>query len=271
MAATLLGCSSDSSTGKATQPVTPGAACSTEGAKAPSVDGCNSCTCTGGVWACTEMACVDGGGGVGAAGGGGTGTAGAGGTGTAGAGGTAGAAGGGGSPSLTWYTTCGDPVCGPGGTTSTGETPCTTSETEGAACTDEGRLCDPGTGCGTNLICATTDPKTGPGGCPISRARFKKDIQYVTPAERTAYAARVLETPLATWRYKSSTDSRKHLGFIIEDVEPSPSVDAARDRVDLYGYTTMVVAALQEQAAEIAALRAEVQALRSAEGPTKSR
>jgi hypothetical protein len=32
-------------------------ACGTEGATVPSTDGCNTCVCTGGSWACTDQAC----------------------------------------------------------------------------------------------------------------------------------------------------------------------------------------------------------------------
>jgi hypothetical protein len=39
-------------------------------------------------------------------------------------------------------------------------------------------------------------------------------------------------------------------------------VDASRGRIDLYAYTSMAVAALQQQAREIAALRREVARLK---------
>jgi hypothetical protein len=48
-----------------------------------------------------------------------------------------------------------------------------------------------------------------------------------------------------------------------EDVEPSPSVDSPNDRVDLYGYTSMAIAALQEQRRQIEGLKAEVRELRT--------
>jgi len=66
---------------------------------------------------------------------------------------------------------------------------------------------------------------------------------------------------LATFRYRQNA-SRTQLGFIIDDAEPSPSIDPARDMVDLYAYTSMAVAALQTQAHEIEALRNEVRSLR---------
>ena len=53
-----------------------------------------------------------------------------------------------------------------------------------------------------------------------------------------------------------------HQPGIPDEVEPSLSVDAPDDMVDLYGYTTMTVAALQAQARELAALRREVAGLK---------
>ena len=73
----------------------------------------------------------------------------------------------------------------------------------------------------------------------------------------------LLKFPLASYQYNgpwASGDS--HLGFIIDDVEPSPSVAPNGETVDLYGYTTMAVAAVQEQAREIDQLEREVASLR---------
>ena len=50
----------------------------------------------------------------------------------------------------------------------------------------------------------------------------------------------------------------------VEVIRPAVSVDgkpAGGEQVDLYAYTTMAVATIQEQAREIARLRAEVQSL----------
>jgi hypothetical protein len=66
---------------------------------------------------------------------------------------------------------------------------------------------------------------------------------------------------LATYNYKTTVDdpNPKHLGFIIEDNPPqSPAVDWSHDRVDLYGYLSMVVATMQVQEKEIAELRREL-------------
>jgi hypothetical protein len=90
---------------------------------------------------------------------------------------------------------------------------------------------------------------------------MKRDIAYIGEEERRALAARTLATRLATYRYKGS-DPSPHLGFIIEDDPASPAVLATKDRVDVYAYTSMAVATLQEQARELSELRAEVAELR---------
>jgi hypothetical protein len=101
--------------------------------------------------------------------------------------------------------------------------------------------------------------------CPISQRKAKKDIAYLTDDERRRLSEELLRFPLATYRYKSEADGeRPHLGFIIDDVAPSPAVVASGERVDIYGYSTMTVAALQTQASEIAELRREVAELRRA-------
>jgi len=170
---------------------------------------------------------------------------------------------GGASGDLKWFSTCGPPVCRPApgsGGVSSGIPSCGSAETEGASCTVPDSECDTGAACSGPLRCTTSDP-TGGGQCPVSRAAYKTDIQYLTAAERAALARDAEAIPLVRYRYKSGPE-RQYLGFIIEDVEPSPSVDSPHDRVDLYGYTSMAIAALQEQRREIDALRAEVRALR---------
>ena len=155
------------------------------------------------------------------------------------------------------WATCGDPVCG--GHTDRGVPACT-SETVGEACDGDGEQCDPGDDCNSYIVCAASDPRLE--GCPISRRAFKQDIAYLTTAERAELVDDLLALPLARWRYIAAPD-RVQLGFILEDVEPSPSVDSARDQVNLYGYVSMAVAAIQQQSLEIEALRSEVAALRA--------
>jgi hypothetical protein len=101
-----------------------------------SSDGCNDCSCeANGRAACTLRACADSG-----------------------------------APSsLSWFKTCGAPVCGPNTNGPTGQPLCT-NEKVGDHCIGQGAMCDPGVGCGVNLVCAASDPTKNPGGCPI-RAR----------------------------------------------------------------------------------------------------
>jgi hypothetical protein len=179
-----------------------------------------------------------------------------------GSGGHSGGSGGsGGAAGLTWYTTCGDPACG-----MASDDPALAdcmAQMEGAACSTDGDACEiAGDNCNVNLVCASSDPKDQ--GCPISQAAAKYDIDYLSDRDRERIREEVVTMPLATWKYTSEGRGEKeHLGFIIDDQPPSsPAVRPSGERVDLYGYTSMAVAAIQAQQREIEALRREVQALR---------
>jgi hypothetical protein len=97
----------------------------------------------------------------------------------------------------------------------------------------------------------------------ISRREFKKDIDYVTDQERQELASEALSIPLATYRYKTEpANDKKHLGFIIDDQpDPSPAVQTDRTRVDEYGYTSMLLATVQQQQKQIDALTKKVDSL----------
>lgn len=181
-----------------------------------------------------------------------------------GGGGSGGSGGGGGSaPALALYTTCGDPACSMD--SDDPNLPDCTTEKEGDPCTTEGQTCEiVGDTCNANLVCATSDPKDQPGGCPISLASAKHDIEYLSEADRERIRGEVASMPLATWRYDTEEKGEKeHLGFIIDDQPASsPAVRPSGERVDLYGYTSMAVAAIQAQEKEIDALRQEIEALR---------
>jgi len=157
-----------------------------------------------------------------------------------------------------WYFSCGDPVC-----TSyrppTGVPRCT-SESPGQSCSVEGSRCDPMDSCNRLLVCAQSDPRLA--GCPISSRRFKRDVAYLTDAEREACAREVRGLRLARYRYEGSDEIR--LGFILEDHPPAVAVDRAREQVDLYGYSSLAVAALQAQDRRLEALEREVRELRAA-------
>lgn len=162
---------------------------------------------------------------------------------------------------LQWHTTCGDPVCS-GYTKPDGVEPCTPAQLEGSLCDVEGATCDPISDCNALLVCASKDPKQQEGGCPISRAKFKTDIEYLEPADLARHADELASLRLATYRYRDApADAPARLGIILEDNEQGVWVDARHDRVDLYGYASLAVAALQVQQRQIASLTAEVERL----------
>lgn len=164
-------------------------------------------------------------------------------------------------PAPRWYFTCGDPVCR--GPQPHPGIPACSAERPGDACPAVGSSCDPTDACNRLIVCATSDPAQQPVGCPISRARFKRDIEYLSQADLARLHDELRGMRLATYRYRAAgPPDRTHLGFIIEDVEPSLAVDRERDMVDLYGYASMAVAALQVQAKQIESLEREVAALR---------
>ncbi len=160
---------------------------------------------------------------------------------------------------LNYYVTCGNPVCGTQWQATPG-IPLCTSEKTGDSCSAAGTQCDPKLGCGQMLICASSDPKQK--GCPISKAQYKTEIQYLTPSDQDQLSNQLLQTRLASYRYTASgPQGRRHLGFIIDDDPHSPAVDPERDMVDLYGYLSMAVATIQNQQRQIDQLQQQIKAL----------
>ncbi len=157
-----------------------------------------------------------------------------------------------------WYSTCGDPACSGYRGPTDGVAVCT-DQTEGTACDTEGAQCDLETDCNTFMLCTTEDPKASEYGCPISRAKHKHRIHYLTAAEQQEARTTLLNTRLARWHYRwDAPDRAPHLGFLIDDQPDSPAVQADGEHVDLYGYTSLTVAAVQAQDAELQALRTEL-------------
>ena len=74
-------------------------------------------------------------------------------------------------------------------------------------------------------------------------------------------AAEVARVKLARYHYKADAEKKPHLGFIIEDRPMSPAVEPDRDRVDLYGYTSMAVAALQVQNKQLQAQQKQLEGM----------
>jgi len=136
----------------------------------------------------------------------------------------------------------------------------------GDACTGPTQMCI--YGCATGMSRTCTDgvwvSSSSPGGCPVSTRRAKRDIHYLSTAEADAVAAQVSRTRLATWEYiDPALRGRRHLGFILEDQPGSYAEDPEARMVDLYGYTSMLLATTQAQQRQIDALQHQVEALRA--------
>ena len=125
---------------------------------------------------------------------------------------------------------------------------------------------DSGVRCGAVEVCASQDPTRPPNICPISSRQYKDAIEYVDDTGLKELHDETLGMRLATYNYKAQADdpNPKHLVFIIEDnPRSSPAVDWSHDRVDIYGYLSMVVATMQVQEKEIAELRRELEVARA--------
>ena len=130
----------------------------------------------------------------------------------------------------------------------------------GSACTTANKTCRYACGPGGARLCQQGAWYTASGGpCPVSSRRAKKNILYLSEAERQRVAEDLARFKLATYEYRDpALGDRRYLGFIIEDVPGSPAVDRDGTMVDLYGYTSMLVAAVQAQGEALAKLQAEL-------------
>ncbi len=178
-----------------------------------------------------------------------------------------------GCPEFRWYAGCRARI--PGDRPCPASLICTTQEV-GAPCGEPGaHCCQPesrclGGECNAPLVCTDRDPRNFP--CPISRRRYKHDIEYLAQRDLEQLHGKLLATNLTRFRYNGEPASvPPHLGFIIEDVEPSPNVDSEHDAVDLYGYVSMAVATIQVQDGELKALRREIDTLRRRLGRLEER
>jgi hypothetical protein len=153
--------------------------------------------------------------------------------------------------------------------------PCRLDEAGQCSCPPPFTICGQQV-CGPHEFCCSSLPVTTPtcfdsrttSTCPISRRVYKSDVEYLRPADAQRLRDELMRFRLATYRYRDQRAAQpEHLGFMIDDVVPSASVTGRTgDTVDLYGYTSMAVAALQVQARQIESLEREVKALRAAVG-----
>jgi hypothetical protein len=135
----------------------------------------------------------------------------------------------------------------------------------GSACTTANKTCTYACGTGGARLCKNGAWYAADGGpCPVSARRAKKNIVYLGAIERDRIARELAAFKLATYEYRDKTlAGKRHLGFIIDDVPDSPAVDRDGNMVDLYGYASMLVAAVQAQGEEIARLKAELARLKA--------
>ena len=156
---------------------------------------------------------------------------------------------------LQFYTSCGDPVCG-GYTGSTEGLPLCEGEMEGDSCEQEGFECDLEDMCNRVLRCSSEDIAVD---CPVSKAKYKRDIQYISAERANELAIELQKMKMAEWEYRNDPIGEKtHLGFIIDDQPNSPAVHANGEQVDLYGYTSMAIIAIQQQQAQIQRLEQRI-------------
>jgi len=172
---------------------------------------------------------------------------------------------------LHWFYSCGYPVCRVDGNDAIPGVPACTTQQVGAACAVRDAECNPGAGCGVRLVCTDRDPRTR--GCPISLRSAKRDVSYLGSDEVGRLHDDLMRLKLATYAYRSDGPAaRRRLGFVIDDVGQSPAIAPGGDMVDLYGYASMAVAAIQAQDREIGRLRDEIAALRrECRAPAKRR
>ncbi|CAN5652620.1 hypothetical protein BH09MYX1_BH09MYX1_27540 [soil metagenome] len=142
----------------------------------------------------------------------------------------------------------------------------------GLVCTQDGLFCDYGCEPFASRKCVVGGwaEASSPSGCPISTRAAKTDIRYLDPNDRAHVAAQARTLRLSTWHYKDpALAKRERLGIILEDAPDAPSADMDKRQVDLYSYTSMVLALAQDQDREIKDLRARIDELEKRLPPPK--
>jgi len=137
----------------------------------------------------------------------------------------------------------------------------------GATCAPEGQRCTydcEAYGVLGGRVCQGGVWVSTQNNCPISSRLAKRQIEYLTDEQATELSRDVLRTRLATYEYTDpALAGRRHLGFIYEDQSTHPYArNPEISGVDLYGYTSLLLATVQTQQRQIEALQREVRALR---------
>jgi len=136
----------------------------------------------------------------------------------------------------------------------------------GLGCSTEGKQCTYGCENGHSRTCSggVWVASNSPYGCPVSSKTYKRDIQYLAFDDLRRVAEQVASLRLARWQYiDPKLGTGPLLGIIVEDAPTSDAIDGSGDRIDIYGYTSMAIAAAQVNAKDVEALRHEIDALRA--------
>ena len=121
------------------------------------------------------------------------------------------------------------------------------------------------TGTNGGRVCRGGVWEAAENNCPISTRAAKRDIRYLSPAESAEVARVALGTRLATYEYTDpALRGPRRLGFIYEDPTTHPYArNPDISGVDLYGYTSMLLATVQQQQRQIESLQRAVGELRA--------
>jgi len=132
---------------------------------------------------------------------------------------------------------------------------------------NDGPACGAGETCSSSLggseVCGLRCCGGEAGTCPVSRRMYKRQIEALDDDALARIYQELRGIQLSTYQYKTDPASApRRLGFIIDDTKTAYPINADGNSVNLYGYVSMAVAAIQVQSREIEALRAEVKRLK---------
>ena len=130
-------------------------------------------------------------------------------------------------------------------------------------CAPAAASCATGTPCCGDLACCTGVP-VPPGeeycssSCPVSDRNVKKDI---VPVDGAAILAGVERLPISAWSYRDE-DGVRHVGPMAQDFHATFGLGQSDTCIPTIDSGGVALAAIQALAADVAALRAEIEALR---------
>lgn len=147
---------------------------------------------------------------------------------------------------------------------------------ENDVCTESGARCvlaparqeglDGGSGCrqsASYLTCLAGKRDSGPGGCPVSSRKKKKNVRYLEGDEKERLSREVLGLKVASYEYIDPADGPSPtVGFIVEDTKDAAFVMNEHSRINMMSYTTSLVVTVQQQQSRLDKLERELSELR---------